>query len=102
MQIVLATSPHVRHAAVLQNDFRPDPSVMYSFAPVGLLSLAAMLRESGRNDPVLFDTNLAIVTGDIPLDDNLYRSAAERICEHKPEMLGFMTECDSYHHVLQI
>src|SRR5579864_729666 len=102
MQILLATSPHVRHAAVLQNDFRPNPTVMYSFAPVGLLSLASMLRKSGRKDPVLFDTNRAIVSGEIPLNNNFYRSAAERICEHNPDMLGFMTECDSYHHVLQI
>lgn len=102
MQIVLATSPHVRHAAVLQNEFRPDPSVMYTFAPVGLLSLSAVLRREMLIDPVLFDTNLQILTGSIPLDLEFYRSAASRICEHEPDVLGFMTECDSYHHVLQI
>lgn len=102
MQIILATSPHVRHAAVLQNDFRPDPSVMYSFAPVGLLALSSVLRESGHTDPVLFDFNRAIVAGDIPLDSAFYRNAATRICEYEPDVLGFMTECDSYHHVLQV
>jgi radical SAM superfamily enzyme YgiQ (UPF0313 family) len=102
MRTILATSPHVRHAAVLQNDFAPDPSAMYSFAPVGLLALAAVLRQAGRGDPILFDTNLAIINQDIPLNDRFYQSAAERICSHDPDILGFMTECDSYHHVLQI
>ena len=102
MNIVLATSPHVRHPAVLENDFERDPSAMYSFAPVGLLSLAAVLREDLHVEPVLFDLNQRIVSGDIPLDAVFYQSAASRICAHEPDVLGFMTECDSYHHVLQI
>jgi radical SAM superfamily enzyme YgiQ (UPF0313 family) len=102
MQIVLATSPHVRHVAVLQAGFAPNPSVMYTFAPVGLLSLASMLRQSHRIEPVLFDTNQHIINGSIPLRANFYEEAAERICAHRPDVLGFMTECDSYHHVLQM
>jgi hypothetical protein len=102
MRTILATSPHVRHAAVLQNDFQPAPSAMYTFAPVGLLALAAVMRKGGCGDPILFDTNLSIINGDIRLDEHFYRSAAERICSHHPDMLGFMTECDSYHHVLQM
>lgn len=102
MQIVLATSPHVRHPAVLQNDFVPNPAVMYSFAPVGLLALSAVLRSALNITPVLFDTNKSIVNGTIPLDSKFYRTAAECICAHDPDVLGFMTECDSYHHVLQI
>jgi radical SAM superfamily enzyme YgiQ (UPF0313 family) len=102
MQIVLATSPHVRHPAVLQNDFVPDPTAMYSFAPVGLLALASVLREELGIQPALFDLNQNIVNGEIPLNKHFYRHAAERICERTPDVLGFMTECDSYHHVLQI
>jgi radical SAM superfamily enzyme YgiQ (UPF0313 family) len=102
MQIVLATSPHVRHPAVLQNDFVPNPAVMYSFAPVGLLALSAVLRKDLNIEPVLFDLNQNIVSGAIALNRNFYRTAADRICEHNPDVLGFMTECDSYHHVLQI
>lgn len=102
MRVMLATSPHVRHPAVLQSNFAPDPSAMYSFAPVGLLALAAMLRTELDINPVLFDTNRNIANGAIPLNALFYRGAAERICEHEPDMLGFMTECDSYHHVLQI
>src|SRR5262249_2065579 len=63
---------------------------------------SSVLRESGRPDPVLYDFNQAIVAGDIPLDNTFYRSAAARICAHEPDVLGFMTECDSYHHVLQV
>jgi radical SAM superfamily enzyme YgiQ (UPF0313 family) len=102
MQIVLATSPHVRHPAVLQSDFAPDPTAMYSFAPVGLLALSATLRADLQIEPVLFDTNQRIVDGSIGLNRAFYRNAATRICEHEPDVLGFMTECDSYHHVLQI
>jgi len=75
---------------------------MYSFAPVGLLALSAALRADLQIEPVLFDTNQRIVDGSIRLDRAFYRNAASRICEHEPDVLGFMTECDSYHHVLQI
>lgn len=102
MQIVLSTSPHVQHAKVLQNDFAPDPSSMYTFAPVGLLALSAVLRQDLSIEPILFDLNRNIINGSIGLNKHFYRNAAERICEHKPDVLGFMTECDSYHHVLQI
>jgi hypothetical protein len=102
MQVVLATSPHVRHTAVLQSDFEPDPSAMYSFAPVGLLALSAVLRDDLQVEPEIFDVNQAIVTGAISLDRSFYSSAAERLCAHEPDALGFMTECDSYHHVLQM
>jgi len=102
MQIVLATSPHVQHPKVLQNDFAPDPLSMYTFAPVGLLALSAVLRQDLSIEPTLFDLNRNIINGSIGIDKDFYRNAAERICEHKPDVFGFMTECDSYHHVLQI
>ena len=102
MRIVLSTSPHVRHPAVLQNDFGIDQSVMYSFAPVGLLALSSALRQTLQIQPTIFDLNLHIVRGAIPFSRSFYRTAAERICAQEPDVLGFMTECDSYHHVLQI
>jgi pyruvate-formate lyase-activating enzyme len=102
MQIVLSTSPHVRHPFVLQREFTPDPSAMYTFAPVGLLSLCATLRNALPVDLVLFDLNQEIISGAIALDEHFYRNAAERICANNFDVLGFMTECDSYHHVLQI
>src|SRR5262249_33024213 len=86
MQIVLATSPHVRPPAVLQMDFAPDPSAMYTFAPVGLLALTAMLRRNLEIEPVLFDTNQHIINGAIPLDASFYHSAADRICALNPDV----------------
>ena len=39
LNVRLATSPHVRHPAVLERDFELSDDLMYGFAPVGLLSL---------------------------------------------------------------
>jgi tRNA A37 methylthiotransferase MiaB len=103
MKVVLVTSPHVRHPAVLQADFAPDPTVMYAFAPVGLLSLIAMVRRERPDITAeLFDLNRSIITGTVPLNRNFYDVIARKICSRKPDVVGFMTECDSYHHVLQI
>jgi hypothetical protein len=103
MKVLLATSPHVRHAAVLQSDFAPNNSVMYSFAPVGLLSLAAVLRKDRPQVTCeIYDLNRRILSGDLPLDATFYRSAAQDLCSKSPDVIGFMTECDSYHHVLRI
>lgn len=103
MKVVLATSPHVRHSGVLQSDFEPDQSVMYSFAPIGLLSLAAVLRRD-RPDVALelYDLNRRTLSGALRLGDRFYADAAEDICTLSPDVVGFMTECDSYHHLLQI
>lgn len=103
MRVLLATSPHVRHAAVLQSDFTPDHSVMYTFAPVGLLSLAATLRRDRPDVSCgIYDINRQILSGALPLNAAFYAAVAEDICAASPDIIGFMTECDSYHHVLQI
>jgi tRNA A37 methylthiotransferase MiaB len=103
MRVLLATSPHVRHAAVLQSDFAQDNSVMYSFAPIGLLSLAAAVRLSDvEADCAIYDLNRRILAGDIPLGAGLYDALAEDLRSRRPDVVGFMTECDSYHHVIQI
>lgn len=102
MKVVLSTSPHVRHPAVLQEDFVPSNGVMYSFAPIGLLSLVALLRRERPDvDCELYDLNRRILTGAIPVDETFYLRVAEDICSSSPDVVGFMTECDSYHHVLQ-
>jgi radical SAM superfamily enzyme YgiQ (UPF0313 family) len=103
VKLVLSTSPHIRHAAVLQSDFQPEPSVPYVFAPLGLLSLAAVVNErSPRTEVALYDLNRRIIDGQIPLDVEFYRAIAADIAAHRPDVVGFMTECDSYHHILQI
>jgi tRNA A37 methylthiotransferase MiaB len=102
MKILLATSPHVRHPSVLQNDFQVASSVMLTFIPVGILSLISACRSSLGMEPVLYDLNRHIIDGTIPLDSNFYGHAAAAICSSQPDMVGFMTENESYHHVLQI
>lgn len=104
MKIVLSTSPHVRHPAVLLNDFSAAQIMMYSFAPVGLLSLiGALRRDLGSYVHVgLFDVNSAIDFHNNKLSDQFYKVIAESIVMEGPDVVGFMTECDSYHHVLQM
>jgi len=102
MRVLLSTSPHVRHPAVLQHEFSVEQQVMYNFAPVGLLALIASTRESLGITPELFDLNRRILDGSIHLGSEFYAEAAQVVCASRPDVLGFMTECDSYHHVLQI
>ncbi|WP_162631822.1 radical SAM protein [Burkholderia sp. JP2-270] len=75
---------------------------MYSFVPIGLLSLAAVIRQSGLCEALLFDINDAINDRRVDPAGEFYCAAAELICSLEPDVVGFMTECDSYHHVLQI
>lgn len=103
MRITLSTSPHVQHAAVLQRDFRPSLDVMYCFAPVGLLSLIGQMRQSRpQDDYTLYDINRRIMSGALPLNGNLYSAIANELIATGADIIGFMTECDSYHHVLHI
>ena len=102
MRVQLVTSPHTRHPDVLQNDFAVTPAVMMTFIPIGLLSLVAAARESGVADPALFDLNRRTREGGITLSPDFYGSAADAICDTEPDVVGFMTENESYHHVLQI
>lgn len=102
MRILLSTSPHVRHPAVLQNDFQVASPVMLTFIPVGILSLISSVRSAIKIEPSLYDLNRRIIDGTIPLGDTFYRAAAANICSSNPELVGFMSENESYHHVLQI
>jgi pyruvate-formate lyase-activating enzyme len=103
MKVLLSTSPHVRHAAVLQSDFAPSATLMYTFAPVGLLSLIATLQRDRPHIACrLYDLNRKIISNTFPLDHTFYEAVAVDLCSSTPDVIGFMTECDSYHHLLQI
>lgn len=102
MKVLLATSPHTKHATVLQNDFTVQQRAMYSFVPLGLLSLIAAARDNSPENPELVDLNEQINNGTVQLGRSFYGHAADMFCAAEPDVLGFMTECDSYHHVLQI
>jgi len=75
---------------------------MLTFIPIGLLSLISACRSSLGMEPVLYDLNRRILDGTIPLGSNFYRDAAAAIVACEPDLVGFMTENESYHHVLQI
>lgn len=102
MKIRLTTSPHVRHPAILQSDFQIDPSVMIPFIPTGLLSLVSSTRAALGLVPTIYDLNRRIIDGTVALGSGFYRDAAEKLCSDQPDLIGFMTETESYHHVLQI
>ena len=102
MKVQLVTSPHIRHPAVLQSDFQVDQSVMNTFIPIGLLSLISSARLALNIEPFLYDLNRRIIDGTIGLGSNFYENASAALCSSGPDLIGFMTESDSYHHVLQI
>jgi len=102
LKVRLSTSPHIRHPAVLERDFLSSNDLMYGFAPVGLLSLIAVVREELGFAPELFDLNRRIADGTAPLGPEFYDHIADALCAGTPDVVGLMTECDSYHHVLQI
>lgn len=102
MKIVLSTSPHIKHSSVLEADFKPRNDLMYTFAPLGILMLCAMLREKIGVTPEIYDINSCINRDEIKNSEKFYDSAADSILKTSPDVLGFMSECDSYHHVLQV
>ena len=78
-----------------------DRSLSDVSAPLGLLSLAAVL-ESAGHEPSLVDWNHEVAAGHIALDDGLYRQSARRIEETRPDIVGFSTMCSSYHITLRM
>lgn len=102
MKVTLSTSPHIKHSTTLEADFQPRNDLMYSFAPLGLLMLCGAARQNLGFTPSIFDINAKINSNEIQNNAEFYLSAAISICKDKPDVVGFMSECDSYHHVLQI
>lgn len=70
-------------------------------APLGCLSLAAVLRQKGH-EVSLIDWNHEVALGRIPLSEHLYERAAERIADTRPDIVGFSTMCNSYHMTLRM
>lgn len=102
MNVTLVTSPHTRHPMVLQNDFEPSQSSMLTFIPIGLLSLISSLRASLALEPELYDLNRRILDATLLVGSSFYKDTAAALCHTEPHVVGFMTENESYHHVLQI
>lgn len=101
MNILLVTSPHLDHSVYHE---QRNKRFAQCFVPMGLVSLAGSLTET-LSDHVqvnIADINKAINLGIIEFSDSFYQQTAEWISSYCPDLVGFMTECDSYHHTLQI
>ncbi|MBI2567314.1 MAG: B12-binding domain-containing radical SAM protein [Candidatus Schekmanbacteria bacterium] len=84
---------------VLVNNFESnaiESSERIDVYPVGLLTLAGVLRNCGHDVEVV-DFTSAIGRGEIPYDENVTQVAAERLLEREPDVIGFTSRCDSYY-----
>jgi tRNA A37 methylthiotransferase MiaB len=103
MRFSLCTSPHLNHASFQEGVVPlggPAANVAQTFAPMGLLSLAAAAENVGEVQ--IADVNKAINIGRLSLSEAFYDEAAAWLLQSDPHLVGFMTEADSYHHVLRV
>jgi len=78
-----------------------EPKLDAVTPPLGLLTLAAFLDQSGH-DVSFADFNYAIAKGEISLDRQFYSAAVERIASQQPDLVGFSTMCNSFHITLRL
>lgn len=72
-----------------------------SFVPMGLLMVAAALRKAGLGLEVeILELGHAVNTARLRPESGFYEGTAEMALEGEPDVLGFMTDTDSYHHTL--
>ena len=69
--------------------------------PLGLLSLAAVLEESGH-EVSLVDLNYALSEGELALDEDFYAASVAQIVGQSPQVVGFSTMCNSFHIALRM
>jgi len=77
-----------------------DTRFAQCFVPMGLLSLAGQIQSCAS--PVIADVNKAINAHRLPMSPAFYDATAGWLLELEPDLVGIMTEADSYHHVVQI
>ena len=100
MKIALCTSPHLDHNFYYHLHSESSRSATQPFVPLGLLSLAACLEK--RSDVIeILDLN-KFIGEDLFNGRDFYKNIAVFIQKSEPDILGFMTEADSYHHILMI
>jgi radical SAM superfamily enzyme YgiQ (UPF0313 family) len=104
MKILFVTSPHLNHASRQKKDGWRDERGQFDlaqrFVPMGLLSVAGAI--GGAANVRIVDINKAINSGELPLTKDFYWLAADWLLAFEPDLIGFMTEADSYHHLLRI
>lgn len=103
MKVTLCTSPHLDRSPLFDGRERHGDRCTFAqtFVPMGLLSLAGSVANMNVT-PRIFDINKQINAGVVALGPDLYTRAAELILADPPDVIGFMTDCDSFHHVLRI
>ena len=97
MKITLVTSPFFDHSTF----YSGVDALAQPYIPLGLLSLAACLKQSGH-EVVIADLNLAYNNGNWQNDDRFYYNAAEYLKSYNSDLLGFLTAYDAYHHTINI
>ncbi|MDP1838355.1 MAG: radical SAM protein [Reyranella sp.] len=104
MKTVLVTSPHLNHAYYLAEHEAQSATLQrplaQTFVPMGLLSLVGAAKPSF--DVGVADINKALNGQIVRPEHSFYEDTAEWLLEQNPDVIGFMTECDSYHHLIQI
>jgi radical SAM superfamily enzyme YgiQ (UPF0313 family) len=68
---------------------------MYNLPPLGLLNLAATMRESPHR-PVILDFVLALRDGSLQAGPALYDDCARRIAAEAPDLVAFSAQCTTY------
>ncbi len=104
MQVKLVTSPHLDHSVFHRgiDDLSQSRNLRFAqcFAPMGLVSLAGAGKEAA--DITIADINKEINSNNLTMSRAFYDIAAEWLIDSNPDIVGFMTESDSYHHLLRI
>lgn len=97
MRVTLVTSPFFDHASYYTGS---EPAAQV-YVSLGLLSLGAQLLKEGVAVH-LADLNQAYNDGLWTGQDDFYESGAAFIESSSPDVVGFLTAYDSYHHILNI
>lgn len=104
MKILLVTSPHLDHSVYHRglDKANQSGSIRYaqSFAPMGLISLAGAVESEAEIQ--IADINKAINNSVLPMSPEFYDATGDWLVSYEPDLIGFMTETDSYHHLLRI
>ena len=88
-------------AVTLAHWFEPNGRLARASLPLGVLSLAASIREM-PHEITIVDLNQEINAGHLQLTDDFYQTAANLILAESPEVIGMSTMCNSYHITLRL
>ena len=105
MKVTLCTSPHLDRSPLFdgrdKHTVTGNLPMAQTFVPMGLLSLAGSVTDMDVR-PQIFDINKQINSGAVPLSRELYTFSADLILSELPDVVGFMTDCNSFHHLVRI